>query len=62
MKKPAKKMELFGSDIKAIIFARVSKTDGSQDVARQVADLREFAKSQNWEVVFEIEEKINLQE
>lgn len=29
---------------KICIYTRVSKTDGSQDVARQVADLREFAK------------------
>ena len=47
---------------KICIYTRVSKTDGSQDVARQVNDLKEFAKSQNWEVVFEVEEKINLQE
>jgi DNA invertase Pin-like site-specific DNA recombinase len=45
--------------MKTAIYTRVSKTDGSQDVARQVADLREFAKSQNWEIVFEVEEKIS---
>ena len=45
--------------MKTAIYTRVSKTDGSQDVARQVADLREFAKAQNWEVVFEVEEKIS---
>lgn len=45
--------------VKTAIYTRVSKTDGSQDVARQVADLREFAKSQNWEVVAEVEEKIS---
>lgn len=44
---------------KICIYTRVSKADGSQDVARQVADLREFAKAQNWEVVFEVEEKIS---
>jgi selenophosphate synthetase-related protein len=43
--------------MKTALYTRVSKTDGSQDVARQVNDLREFAKSQNWEVVFEVEEK-----
>ena len=27
---------------------------------RQVADLREFAKSQNWEVMFELDEDIQI--
>ena len=45
--------------MKTALYTRVSKTDGSQDVQRQINDLKEFTKSQNWEVVFEIEEKIS---
>ena len=44
---------------KICIYTRVSKTDGSQDVKRQVADLREFVLVNKWEVVFEVEEKIS---
>jgi DNA invertase Pin-like site-specific DNA recombinase len=44
---------------KICIYTRISKSDGSQDIARQVYDLREFAKLQNWQIVEEIEEKIS---
>ena len=35
--------------MKTAIYTRVLKTDESQDIVRQVKDLQEFAKSQNWE-------------
>ena len=39
--------------MQTLIYARVSKSDGSQDVERQLVELREFAKKQNWQVVEE---------
>ena len=37
--------------MQTLIYARVSKSDGSQDVERQLVELREFAQKQNWNVV-----------
>jgi DNA invertase Pin-like site-specific DNA recombinase len=45
--------------LKTAIYTRISKSDGSQDISRQINDLQEFAKSQNWEVVCIVEEKIS---
>lgn len=45
--------------MQTLIYARVSKSDGSQDVERQIVELREFAKKQNWQVVEEIVENIS---
>ena len=52
-------MELFGNNMKTAIYARVSKTDGSQDVERQLVQLRELAKKNNWQVVEEVVENIS---
>ena len=41
------------------IYCRVSKTGGSQNVERQVIQLREFAKHKNWIVVEEALENIS---
>jgi DNA invertase Pin-like site-specific DNA recombinase len=38
---------------RAAIYARVSTADGRQDAENQVAQLREFAATQNWETVGE---------
>ena len=45
--------------MQTLIYARVSKSDGSQDVERQLVELREFAQKQNWNVVEEIVENIS---
>jgi len=44
---------------KIAIYTRVSKADGSQDVERQVTELREFAKKEEWQIVEEITESIS---
>lgn len=44
---------------KTALYIRISKSDGSQDTARQLSQLRDFAKSQNWQIVEEIEEHIS---
>ena len=45
--------------MKVALYIRVSKSDGTQDTARQLLQLREFAKSQKWQIVEEIEEYIS---
>lgn len=45
--------------MQTLIYARVSKSDGSQDVERQLVELREFAKKQNWNVAEEVIENIS---
>ena len=45
--------------MQTLIYVRVSKSDGSQDVERQLVELREFAKKQNWQVVEEVIENIS---
>lgn len=45
--------------MKAAIFARVSTSDGRQDVSRQVADLRDLCKKNNWTVAEVITEEIS---
>lgn len=45
--------------MKIALYIRISKADGSQDTARQIHQLRDFAKSQNWKIVEEIEEHIS---
>ena len=44
---------------KTALYLRISKADGSQDTSRQLNELRDFAKSQNWQIVEEIEEHIS---
>lgn len=44
---------------KTALYIRVSKADGSQDTSRQLNELRDFANSQNWQIVEEIEEHIS---
>src|ERR1035437_1723451 len=39
-----------GGSMKAAVYARVSKDDGSQTYENQLLELRRFAESQNWEV------------
>jgi DNA invertase Pin-like site-specific DNA recombinase len=39
--------------MRAAIYARVSKKDGSQDTENQTRQLREFAASQGWQIVHE---------
>jgi DNA invertase Pin-like site-specific DNA recombinase len=39
--------------MRAAIYARVSKKDGSQDTENQTRQLRQFAASQGWEIVHE---------
>jgi len=39
--------------MRAAIYARVSKRDGSQDTENQLRQLRAFADSQNWTVIHE---------
>lgn len=45
--------------MKTALYIRISKSDGSQHTARQLNQLRDFAKSQNWQIVAEIEEHIS---
>lgn len=45
--------------MKAVIFSRVSSTNDRQNTERQVADLKEYAKVNNIEVVQVYEEKIS---
>ena len=45
--------------MKTALYIRVSKSDGSQNTARQLTELRNFANSQNWQIVEEIEEHIS---
>jgi DNA invertase Pin-like site-specific DNA recombinase len=45
--------------MKTLIYARVSKSDGSQDVERQLVELRELAKKNDWQVVEEVVENIS---
>ncbi len=40
-------------------YLRISKADGTQDTTRQLNELKEFANSQNWKIVEEIEEHIS---
>jgi DNA invertase Pin-like site-specific DNA recombinase len=45
--------------IKIALYLRISKADGTQDTTRQLNELRDFANSQNWQIVEEIEEHIS---
>ena len=45
--------------MKVAIFARVSTNDGRQNNTRQIEDLTEFCKNQNWQVVEVIKENIS---
>ncbi len=45
--------------LKTALYIRISKADGSQNTDRQFTELRDFAKSQNWQIVEEIEEHIS---
>jgi DNA invertase Pin-like site-specific DNA recombinase len=45
--------------MKVALYTRVSKADGSQDVERQIKDLKEFARLQNWQIVCDIKEAIS---
>ena len=47
------------NNTKAVIYARVSSQTDRQDTARQVADLKRFALSQNMEIVRTFEEHIS---
>ena len=47
------------NNTKAVIYARVSSQTDRQDTARQVADLKRFALSQNMEIVKTFEEHIS---
>lgn len=44
---------------KIAIYIRFSKLDNWQDTARQLLQLRKFAKSQNWQIIAEIKEHIS---
>lgn len=48
--------------MKIAIYTRVSKSDGSQDVERQLNELENFASSQNWTVVEHVSEKMSGQQ
>ena len=37
--------------VRAAIYARVSTSDGRQEVENQLSELRQFAERQDWEVV-----------
>lgn len=39
--------------MRAAIYARVSMADGRQEVDNQLAELRRFAETQNWEIAEE---------
>lgn len=45
--------------MKIAIYIRVSKLDNWKDIARQLLQLRKFAKSQDWQIIAEIEERIS---
>ena len=45
--------------MQTLIYARVSKSDSSQDVERRLVELGEFAKKQNWQIAFEVVENIS---
>jgi len=45
--------------LKVALYIRISKADGSQNTDRQFSELRDFAKSQNWQIIEEIEEHIS---
>ena len=45
--------------MKTALYIRISKSDGTQNTSRQFSQLRDFAKSQNWQIVEEIEEHIS---
>ena len=47
------------NNTKAVIYARVSSQNDRQDTARQVADLKRFALSQEMEIVITFEEHIS---
>jgi len=44
---------------KIAIYCRVSKSDGSQSIERQLLELRTFAKQQNWTIVEEVTENVS---
>ena len=45
--------------MKVALYARVSKSDGSQDIERQVEQLREFCQSKEWQIVEEVSEHVS---
>lgn len=45
--------------MKIAIYVRVSKADGSQNTGRQFSELHNFAESQKWQIVEEVEEHIS---
>jgi DNA invertase Pin-like site-specific DNA recombinase len=44
--------------MRVAIYTRVSKSDGSQKVSRQLSELRKFCKESSWTIVEEIQEYI----
>ena len=45
--------------MKVAIYVRVSKSDGSQNVQRQIDDLEKFCSENNWEIVLRVSENIS---
>jgi DNA invertase Pin-like site-specific DNA recombinase len=52
-------LKKFNKTVKTALYLRVSKADGTQDISRQLSELRDFCESQNWQIVEEIEEHIS---
>ena len=42
--------------MRAAVYTRVSTRDKGQDTANQLGQLRDFCRSQNWEIVAEYED------